>query len=67
MVCVFALSSVVRGHHKYKDVWNVPCYVIVIITFTSSALKGIHRRQVKPVRVFTCSQGNLEAKGNLDN
>ena len=40
---------------------------IVIITFTSLALEGIHRRQLKPVRVFTCSQGNLEAKGNLDN
>ena len=39
--------------------------VIVIITFTSSALEGIHRRQIMPVMVFTCSQGNLEAKGML--
>ena len=39
--------------------------VIVIVMFTSSALEGIHRRQIKPVRVFTCSQGNLEAKGML--
>ena len=39
--------------------------VSVIIVCISLALEGIHRRQIKPVRVFTCSQGNLEAKGNL--
>ena len=22
MVCAFAVSSVVKGHHEYKDVWN---------------------------------------------
>ena len=24
MVHVFAVSSMVRGYHRYKDVWNVP-------------------------------------------
>ena len=24
MVYVFAVSNVVRGYHKYKDVWNAP-------------------------------------------
>ena len=24
MVCTFAVSSVVRGYHEYKDVWSAP-------------------------------------------
>ena len=24
MMGAFAVSSVVRGHHKYKDAWNAP-------------------------------------------
>ena len=24
MVCAFGVSSLVRGHHDYKDVWNAP-------------------------------------------
>ena len=24
MVCAFAMLGMVRGHHEYKDVWNVP-------------------------------------------
>ena len=36
--------------------------VIVIITFTSSVLEGVHRRQIKPVRVFTHSQGKPTRK-----
>ena len=37
-------------------------FVIVIITFTSSVLEGVHRRQIKPVRVFTRSQGKPTRK-----
>ena len=33
--------------------------IIIIITFTSSVLEGVHRRQ-SLCKVFTCSQGNLE-------
>ena len=25
-VCAFVVSSVVRGYHEYKDVWNAPTY-----------------------------------------
>ena len=32
--------------------------IIIIITFTSSALKGVHKRQ-SLYKVFTCNQGNV--------
>ena len=37
----------------------------IIMTFISSALEGVHRRQ-SLYEVLTRSQGNLEAKGNLE-
>ena len=39
----------------------VSLYCVITITFNSLAQEGIHRRQ-SLYEVFTCSQGNLEAK-----
>ena len=39
--------------------------IIIIITFTSSALEDLRKQSL--YEVFTCSQGNLEAKGDQNN
>ena len=41
------------------------CYRVVI-TFTSLALEGGHTQKARPVEVLTHSQGNLEAKRNVE-
>ena len=41
------------------------CYRVVI-TFDSLALEGGHTQKARPTEVLAHSQGNLEAKGSLE-
>ena len=64
------------GHSKKKDSFIVSCewntflsifvIFIIVISFASLALEGAHTQKARPVEVLTHSQGNLEAKGNLE-
>ena len=48
--------------HAFILIWSK--VIIIIISFASLALEGGHRR-LGMYEVFTHSQGNLEAKGEL--
>ena len=54
------LPSLRSPYSKY--VCDTPLIIIIIISFASLALEGVHRR-LGLYRVLTHSQGNLDAKG----
>ena len=43
MVHAFAVSSFVRGHHKYKDVWNAPNDRVYFLVKENWVIQEIHR------------------------
>ena len=57
-VCTLQIIIIIIVYHHVR---LAKC-LLLLSRFTSLALEGKHRRQIKPVRVFTCSQGKPRNK-----
>ena len=60
LIC-FLPKTLWRYQIDNNDVCIVQIIIIIIVTFTSSVLEGVHKRQ-SLYKVFSSSQGNLKAK-----